>query len=317
MYSFPLLAQLAWTGLAISSAYCLFAIAFALVLKINQVWNFAQAAMMVVAYYALFVSYRLAGLPVAAGLVVSLLATMAVAWLIEWQGFRIFRRRGSAALTFFIFTIIASQLAAFLAELVFGTEPQTLFPGLISPVMLVGPVAVSHWDITAVATTIVLAAALWVFLSRTRAGRNMVAVADNPELAELFGISIARNYLGAMLIASVFVVAGMYLIGTKAPLVPSSPMNQFLVFAIIATLLAGIGNVFRAGLAAILLSLLQAFSILVIPSRWQILIVYGLIIVCILLFPKGVHLPALRLRKSAVPAAPVPTEETSVPGAGR
>ena len=38
-----------------------------------------------------------------------------------------------------------------------------------------------------------------------------------------------------------------------------------------------------AALAAVVLSLLQAFSILFIPSRWQIMIVYGLIIICIML----------------------------------
>ena len=304
MYSFPILAQLAWTGLAMASVYCLFAVAFALILKVNQVWNFAQAAMMVVAYYALFVAFRMLGLPLAAGLALALVATGVSAWLIEGLGFRTLRRRRSATITYFIFTIVGSQLAAFLAELLFGSEPQTLFPNLISPIRLVGPVAVSDWDIVALATTGALLAALWVFLNLTAPGRRMIAVADNPDLAELFGISVNRTYLTAMIIASVLVVGGMFLIGTKAPIVPSSPLNQFLVFAVIAALVAGIGNVFRAGVAAGAISLIQAFSILVVSSRWQLLIVYALIFVCVLFFPKGVRLPTLTRRNRRAVSSP-------------
>jgi len=52
--SWNLLGQLAWTGLATSSYYALFAIAFSLVLKINGIWNFSQAGIMVFAYYGMY-----------------------------------------------------------------------------------------------------------------------------------------------------------------------------------------------------------------------------------------------------------------------
>ena len=83
----------------------------------------------------------------------------------------------------------------------------------------------------------------------------------------------------------------MYLFGTKAALFPSTPLQHLLIFAVIATILAGIGNVFRAGIAAIALSLIQAFSILVIASKWQVLLAYILIFVVIIFFPRGFSLP--------------------------
>ena len=63
-----IVAQLAWTGFATASFYCLSAIAFALVLKVNQVWNFAQAGVMVIAYYAMYVGTRVMGMPLVGGL---------------------------------------------------------------------------------------------------------------------------------------------------------------------------------------------------------------------------------------------------------
>ena len=100
-----------------------------------------------------------------------------------------------------------------------------------------------------------------------------------------------------MLLAAVLLLACMYLFGTKAALFPSTPLTQLLIYSVIATLLAGMGNVFAAGLMAVLLSLIQAFSVLVIESRWQAMVAYVLIFVVILIFPKGVMLPASNLTK--------------------
>ena len=37
---------------ATATYYCLFAVAFSLVLKVNKIWNFAQAGVMVFSYYS-------------------------------------------------------------------------------------------------------------------------------------------------------------------------------------------------------------------------------------------------------------------------
>jgi branched-chain amino acid transport system permease protein len=310
MLSAPVLLQLLWTGLAMSSAYCLFAVAFALVLKVNQVWNFAQPALFIAAYYAMYAAWQVGSLPTWVGLGAALVCTLCVGMLLEWYGFRVFRNRRSAGLTYFIFTMVVSQLAVSLAELFVGTDAKTLQASVMSPIHMVGPVAVSEWDVLALATTATLMLALYLLMSFTRFGKQMTAVADNPDLASVYGINVARCYLHSMMLAGVLMVAGVYLIGTKAPITPSSPLNQFLIFAVIASLLAGIGRVFAAGVAAVALSLIQAFSILVIPSRWQIMIVYVLIVVCVLLFPQGMR---RNPRRRAAAAAPVVKVSMSAP----
>jgi branched-chain amino acid transport system permease protein len=282
--------QLAWTGLATATPYVLFAIAFSLVLKVNRVWNFGQAGIMVVAYFSMYVMLNRLAWPLAAGLATSLAITVATALALEWYGFRVLRNRDASVLTYFIFTIAIAQFAVYTGELVFGADPKTLFASILWPVFLVGPIVVSYWDLMALCVTAGLLVCLLLFMRRTKDGRFLSAVADNPELAQIYGINLARAYAISMIVAAVLVVAGMYLIGTRAPMYPATPLNQFIVFAVIATLLAGIGNIFAAGAAAVALSLLQSFSILVISSTWQVLLVYGLIFVTILLFPQGVVL---------------------------
>jgi branched-chain amino acid transport system permease protein len=76
---------------------------------------------------------------------------------------------------------------------------------------------------------------------------------------------------------------------------------QILQSAMILTMVVvgGMGNVFGAAWAALFLALLRAFSILVIPSAWQGLILYALLFITILLFPNGVK---LRLPRRPGPA---------------
>jgi branched-chain amino acid transport system permease protein len=300
--SWSLLGQLAWTGLATSTFYYLFAIAFALVLKVNRVWNFAQAAIMVVAYFAMYVALQLWGASVALAIGVGILVTIAVSLALEWFGFRVLRNRGASVLTYFIFTIAISQFAVYLGELSFGADPKTLHASIMSPVVLVGSIAVSYWDLRAIGVAIALTLALAAFLRFTKDGQFLFAVADNPDLAQIYGIGLSRAYCISIAIAAVFVVAGMYLAGTRLPMYPATPLNQFLVLSVIATILAGIGNVFTAGAAAVVLGLIQTFSILVISSTWQILIVYVLIFVAILLFPSGITLgrPCQKISRARV-----------------
>lgn len=304
--SWDLVAQLGWTGLTSSSPYWLFAMAFALVLKVNRVWNFAQAGLMVVAYYSMLVAFRDLGLPAFAGVVFGLVVTTMAALGMERYGFRTLRERKSNILTYFIFTITLSQFTVYAAELVFGTDPKTLFGSILSPVSFVGPIIVSRWDGVAIATALGLTAGLRLILTRSDEGKKLIAVADNPELAEFYGISTKRAYAVSMALSGVLVVAGMYLVGTKASVVPAAPMNQFLIAAVIATILAGLGNVFAAAVAAVALSMIQAFSIIVISSQWQVMISYVLIFVTILLFPRGVQVPRgwLATRRKARPATP-------------
>ena len=49
MQDITIILQILWTSLATSTYYVLFAVAFALVLKVTRLFNFAQAAVMTIA----------------------------------------------------------------------------------------------------------------------------------------------------------------------------------------------------------------------------------------------------------------------------
>lgn len=289
-----ILAQILWTGIATSAPYVLMTVGFALTLKVTGLWNFAHAGLMAIAFYTMYFAMNFLALPVVVALALAVALTGLASLAIEAHGLQVLRDRSSGNLTFFIFTLILSEFIIYVITLLFGTEPETLFKSILSPVTIIGNVAVSDWDKLAVLVASCGLVLLYAFLTWTREGQFLNAVADNARLAELYGISAKRAWRVVSVIAALFIVASMYLIGTHGGVVPNSPLELILT-AVIGTLLGGIGRVFAAAAAAVFLGLIQSFSILIIDSRWQNLLLYGVLFVTIVLFPRGVRLPRLRL----------------------
>ena len=287
------LLQILWTGAATSSIFVLLTVAFSLTQKVTGLWNFAQAGFMGIAFYAMFYVLNDLQMPLAAALAAGAVCAAAAAVLTEIWGLDVLRARRSGSLMFFIFTLILAQFIIYVLTLIFGTEPQTLFKSIMSPVRLVGGIAVSNWDLLALTLAVVMVSLVHLFLRFTKEGQFLVAVSDNAKLAELYGISAKRAYRVTAVIAGVFICAAMYLTGTRGGVTPNSPFELVLV-ATIATLLGGMGRVFMGALAAVILALVQSFSVLVISSRWQNLLLYGFLFVAITLFPRGINIPRLR-----------------------
>jgi branched-subunit amino acid ABC-type transport system permease component len=287
--------QILWTSLATSSYYVLFAAAFALVLKVTRLFNFAQAAIMTIAFYAAFVAVQWFEWPAWAAFVAMMATTLVASYALERIGFEALRQRGVSVMFVFVFTLMVSEFVAYVAMLIFGTWPQTIFPTIFWPVTLVGGIAVSGWDIPAILATVAALAAFFAFMRFTRTGQFMIGVADNPDLAELYGINKRQIFLVAVLIAGAFVGIGMFLYGSRAQVLPQTGLSLML-FAIAATIVGGIGNIAGAVIAAVILNMIQNASILVISSEWQGFLLYIFLFLAIVFFPNGLKIPRFRSR---------------------
>lgn len=305
-----LLLQILWTGTVTASSYVLLTVGFSLTQKVTGLWNFAQAGFMGIAFYAMYFALNHLGLPLILAFPFAAACTIVASLITEAWGLDVLRARHSAHLTFFIFTLIVAEFIIYWLTLLFGTEPQTLFKSIMSPVHIVWEIAISEWDLTAVGMTAVFLSALAGFLRWTKDGQFLVAVADNAKLAELYGISARRAYHVTAIIAALFITGAMYLVGARGGITPNSPM-ELILNAVIATLLGGMGRVFSGALASVVLALIQSYSVLVISSRWQNLLLYGFLFVAIVVFPRGIHLPKRRKLMQAPIAQPADATQGS------
>jgi branched-subunit amino acid ABC-type transport system permease component len=302
MLSADILLQVLWTSVANASYQAVLAVAFALVLKVMQIWDFTQPALVGVAFYTMYVLASWFGVPVVLAVLITAIPVVGLAVGIERLAFQTLRDRQSEILSFFIFSLIFAEFVVFLLTLIFTTAPTFMLPNMMSPIHIVGGVVVSDWDLIAIVVSVTLILSLWLFLRFTRQGQYLIAVANNADLAEVYGIDKTRCYRLTMAIVGILVVGATYLAGTKLAFFPELPVH-LMVFSVAATILGGIGNVFAAAIAAVFISVIQQASVLVIEARWQPLIVFGILFAVILFFPKGVRWRAKRLSRGPSPAA--------------
>jgi len=278
--------QIAWSSIAGSSFYVLVAVAFALYLKVTTYWNFAQAAQIGIAFYLLYALVRVLAWPAWAALGATFVVVAGFGLALEAWGMRVLRRRNSPHLTYFIFTFMVAQFAGFLLMLLGGTEPRSLVASLFMPGFLVAGVSVTVWDVEAIIVTLVLLGGIALLLSGTAAGERILAVSDNRQLAEFYGISAERTYMLASIVCAVPIVAGVWLFGTRTTFLPTTGLDLLLI-ATVATILGGVGSVIGAGVAALALGLMRGFSVFVVPSIWENALVYFALVLAVVFLPRG------------------------------
>src|SRR3569623_1895304 len=162
MYDLSLYTQIAWTSLANSSYQVLFAVAFALVLKVMRIWNFAQPAMMAVSFYAMYAVIEMLRMPPFLAMGFALILSIGFVYILERWAFVTLRNRRSGPMAFFIFTIVVSQFVIYVLTLVFTAEPRFLLGNMTWSTHEVFGVFVTNWDLIAIAVTLVLVGALYV-----------------------------------------------------------------------------------------------------------------------------------------------------------
>jgi branched-subunit amino acid ABC-type transport system permease component len=141
--------------------------------------------------------------------------------------------------------------------------------------------------IAAATAAVIIALALELFLYRTRPGKAIRAVADNREAAELMGISSTMVLALAFAIGIALAASSGALVSTLFPFTILSGAG-YQMKSFVVTVLAGLGKPLGALAAGVLLGLLEGAVTPFIAVSWIPLIEFGLFVVVLVAFPKGI-----------------------------
>lgn len=226
-------------GLTIGSVYALGAVGISMIFGILRFAHFAHGDLMTIGGYGVLTAIWL--IPVNPllllpfGIVLAIVAALAVD--------RFFYKPLRDLPT--IYTVIASFGVALifrsLAQLFWSSGNQVFQSGVRRPLVLFDTFRISALHAQVIVLTILIAIALHLFLTRSKTGRSMRAVSDDPELAAVAGLDTEKVVrwtwiIGAALAATAGVFAGM-----DTSMHPNLGWNLLLpMFA--AAILGGIGK---------------------------------------------------------------------------
>jgi branched-chain amino acid transport system permease protein len=307
--------QLTIDGLSWGAIYALVAVGYTLVFGVLRLINFAHSEIFMLgmfgAYFALDIilgftpsgnaynkGIALTVLYLGMAMLVAMVVSGSAAIGLEAVAYRPLRRRNARPLTFLITAIGMSFV---LQEFVHFVLPQLLkgYGGSNAqqPIILVVPKAqftvfgatVSNITLVIVAAALGFAALTDVAINRTKFGRGIRAVAQDPTTAILMGVSREQTIMTTFLIGGLLAGAAALLYTLKVPqgIIYS---GGFLlgIKAFSAAVLGGIGNLRGALLGGLLLGVMENYGQAVFGTQWRDVVAFVLLVLVLLVRPTGI-----------------------------
>jgi branched-chain amino acid transport system permease protein len=271
-------------ALTLSAQYALLAIGLTLVVAVARLINFAHGELFMLGAFAFwFFSARLGvGYWPA---VAATTATMGLAGAV-YERLIVDPLLHRSWRTQLIGTLAASIVLVNLAILAFGGIPRDApSPYTEAGVTLAGA-RLTAQRLVVVGFTVLAFVALQVFIARTRTGKAIRAIAQNREACRAFGIDVRRMATITLAISGALAGLGSALV---VPLYNIHPtMGTILTFkALAAIILGGLGNVYGALTAALVLGCSETLAIHALGSEYAEALVFAVMVVMLLVRPRG------------------------------
>jgi branched-chain amino acid transport system permease protein len=275
------------SGLANAMFLFLIASGLSLIFGVTRIVNFAHGSFYMLAAY---LTYSLSAfLPLGAGAfyAAALLAALFVAGFGGLVEALLLRRVYRAPelyqllLTFALVLIVADAVRYF-----WGADNKTgpAAPGLTGSLPIAGQLFPSY-DLAVIVLGPLVALGLWALFHRTRWGILIRAATQDREMAAALGVDQSQLFTGVF-------VLGSFLAGLAGALqVPRLALTTVMdttviVEAFVVVVIGGMGSVWGALLASLLIGVLNAFGVLVLP-RISIVLIFVVMAVVLIVRPWG------------------------------
>lgn len=183
-----------------------------------------------------------------------------------------------------------------LAGVVWGYGLKTVPLVISGPSIAAGPVSVDRNDLFVTGLAVAVALALHLFYQRTRMGLAVRAVAEDPEVAALMGVSRRRVLALSWAVGVAITGVAATLVAPAVSLTPTM-MDNIAVFAFAAAVLGGLGSIAGALVGGFAVGILSDLVAGYISTNLELTVVFALIVAVLYLRPQGLFGQAAQVRQ--------------------
>lgn len=272
------------SGLGLGSMYGLIALGFHVTYVVSNTVNFSQGSAMMLGAVLGYTFAVTLGWPLPLAAMTALAACALAGAVIERTLVRPFAERGSNA--WLMATVAGGIVLDNLMLFTFGKEPRG-FPSVLAtkPVQIFGA-GVYPLQLVIPVAGIAIAILLQVVFSRTRVGKALLAVVQNPDAAKLMGINVRLAVTVSFMISTALAgLAGLLI----APLfsVHSDMGTLFGIKAFAVAILGGITSASGVMLAGLAYGLIEAMVTAYLGSVYTQIVVFSVVILALAFMPNG------------------------------
>jgi branched-chain amino acid transport system permease protein len=293
-----MIAQAIADGILTGAIIALGAIGVSFTLQIMRFANFAHSELLTWgAYLALvFVAFAGPGTPtgpvsfgwqlVAAAALAAVLTGL-LAWAVDALVFRRLRRGGAHPLTMVFAAFGAALVLRHLIVLIWGHESRYYTRELQMAYEVVPGVRILPDQIFILVLAVAVVAALHLFLTYSRTGMAMRAMAESPPLAQVCGIEVDSVVRTTWIVSGALAALAGVFTGLTPQLHPEIGFNLLLaLFA--AAILGGTGSLVGAVVGGLLVGIAENVALLWINPGYKQAMPFLLLLLVLLVRPQGI-----------------------------
>lgn len=272
-------------GLAMGSMYGLLALGFYVTYSVSKTVNFSQGSSMMLGAvlthtFAVTLDWNMA-------LSIALALLLCAVWgvLVERVAVRPFAQNGSN--TWLMSTVAIGIILENVALFTFGKEPRDLPSPLTINTIDIAGFGVYPQQLLIPAVVMLIAFSLYYITRKTKHGRALLAIVQNPRAAQLMGINVGSAIIIAYAISTVFAgIAGILI----APLfsVSAGMGTLFGIKAFAVAILGGMSSISGVILAGLSYGIAEAVITAVFGSSYTQTFTFTLVILALVIRPHGI-----------------------------
>lgn len=216
----------------------------------------------------------------------AIICATAIGMLSEIGIYKPLRKRGASPMILMIASLGLYTVLQNIISMFWGDDTKSVRMGDIQVGHEFLGAYITDIQIITIVVCILLFVACVVFMNRSRIGRNISAVASNPELSNIIGISSDRVILWAFGIGSALASVAGILIAFDTDMTPTMGFS-WLLYGVVAMIIGGVGSNWGLIGGALLLATAQHLSGYYIGSQWMDAVAYIILILFLIAKPLG------------------------------
>ncbi len=270
-------------GLVLGSIYALGAVGVTLVFAILRYAHLAHGDLATFGAFTALAVVTTFGVSPYVALPIAMLVTAGLAVGVDKVFYEHLRERPK------IVTVMASLGVALMVravvQIVWGVDSESYVRGITRPENWWG-LRIKDRELVTVVVMIALVVGLQLFLAKSKWGKAMRAMSDNPDLALLSGVDNKKVVLLTWLIVGGLCAASGLFLGLNTELKAMMGWSMLLpMFA--AAILGGVGRIEGAVLGGLIVGVAEELSVIWLPSEYKAATAFVILLLMLLVRPTG------------------------------
>lgn len=284
-------------GLAFAMLLFILSSGLTLIFGLLGVINFAHGSLFV---FGAYIGYSIAGFfgNWWIGLLTAPLAIAGIGWLLEASLFRPAYKRDDIfqiLMTFGVILVFEDLIKLFWGP----TAKIVAIPQWMNKSVNILGQGFSFTSILLIIVGVIVFFFMWLLLNRTRLGKIIKASSSDKLMAGSIGIDVNFLYTITFVIAAGMAGFGGFLSTLKLSLTTGLGF-EYLIYCIAVVVIGGLGSYIGSFCGAIIIGVLYSFGLLIVP-RWAMVFVFALMMVTLLIRPRGLFGQLSLPKKAFVP----------------